>query len=237
MLNGLTRKIFKKAKKMSQKYIVKQGDCISSIAFKYGLFPEVIWDHPDNAGLKKKREDPNALFPGDAVAIPNKAVKEEACETCQRHRFRRRGAAEKLRIQFLDGDGKPRKGVPYMLDMKTKRGRPIPVIKNKTDSDGFLDETIPPNAFEGEIILGKGEEMEWIPVMIGHLDPIDTLSGIKARLDNMGYLCGEGNDKLDDITRRAIRAFQIDNKLKLLADGATEIDKTTQNKIEEKYSE
>jgi len=228
---------------MAIKHIVKQGDCISSIAFKYDLFPEAVWDHPDNADLKKKRKDPNALLPGDSVVIPDKETKEETCATDQLHRFRRKGVPEKLRIRFLDDDDNPRKGIPYILDIRTKSGRPVPLIKNKTDSKGFLEETIPPDASEGEITLGEGDDQKVHTIKLGHLDPIDTLSGIQARLNNMGYDCGEikkkkkkKEKKIDEMTRNALRTFQRDNDLNLITDDATEVDKDTRDKIEKNYS-
>ena len=66
---------------------VKQGDCISSIAFENGFFPDTIWNHPSNAELKKKREDPHVLLPGDMVFIPDKRPKEVSEPTNQVHKF------------------------------------------------------------------------------------------------------------------------------------------------------
>ncbi len=222
---------------MPETYIVKQGDCISSIAFKYDLFPEAIWDHPDNADLKNERKDPNALFPGDPVVIPDKREKEEECETGQTHRFRRKGVPEKLRIQFREDEDEPRAGVPYILDVKTKSGRPVPLERGETDGDGFLDKFIPPDASEGKITVGEGEDEEIMEVKLGHLDPIDTISGAQARLNNMRYECGEEDDILDEETREAIREFQRDNDLDEIKDDAEKIDKDTLDKIEERYSE
>lgn len=219
-----------------KKYIVKQGDCISSIAFENDLFPDTIWNHPDNAELKRKRKDPNALYPGDEVIIPGKELKEESCSAEQKHCFRRKGVPEKLRIQFLDEDQDPRGGIPYILEIKTKSGDPFPLIEGETDNDGYLEEAIPPDAHTGELTLGEGADEEVIEIMLGHLDPIDTISGIKARLNNMGYECGEEDDELDEMARNAIREFQEVNNLDLLDDTDTDIDKATQDKIEEMYS-
>lgn len=220
-------------------YVVQQGDCVSSIAYEHDLFPDTIWDHPDNAELKKLRKDPNALFPGDVLIIPEKQLKEESCPAEQKHRFRRKGVPERLRIQFLTGDEEddaPRKGIPYTLDITTKNGDPVPQITGKTDNDGYLDEMIPPDALKGIIVLDEGEEEEVYEIMLGHIDPIDTPSGIKARLENLGYECGEDNNTLDDITIEAIRMFQADNGLKILPSDFTEIDQDTLDKLEELYS-
>lgn len=55
---------------MATEYKVKQGDCISSIAAKYGHVPDAIWNDPANRQLKEEREDPNVLKPGDVSFIP-----------------------------------------------------------------------------------------------------------------------------------------------------------------------
>ena len=52
-----------------KKYTVKQGDCITSIAFNKGFYEKTIWDHPDNAKLKNDRKDMKILQPGDKVVI------------------------------------------------------------------------------------------------------------------------------------------------------------------------
>ncbi len=222
------------------KYTVEQGDCISSIAFDHNMFPDTIWDHADNAELKKKRKDPNALLPGDVVVIPDKELKEEQCQAEQKHRFKRKGVPEKLRIQFLTGDEKddaPRKGIPYTLDITTKGGRPVPQKKGKTDNDGFLDEPIPPDAVRGIIILGEDEDEELHEIALGHIDPIDTISGIQARLNNLGYGCGDEDGALGPMTGNAIRDFQADNDLEVLSGDFEfdDIDQATLDKVEKLY--
>ena len=74
-----------------KKYIVKQSDCISSIAFKYGFFPDTIWNDSKNSKLKQDRKDPNVLLPGDEVYIRDKEEKEESCASEERHSFRKKG--------------------------------------------------------------------------------------------------------------------------------------------------
>jgi len=46
---------------------IRQGDSIPSIAKSNGLLWKQIWEHADNAELKKLRKDPNVLCAGDVV--------------------------------------------------------------------------------------------------------------------------------------------------------------------------
>jgi len=57
-------------------HTVVQGEHLSSIAKKYGFSSyKTIWDHGQNADLKKKRQNPNVIFPGDRLFIPDKVEK------------------------------------------------------------------------------------------------------------------------------------------------------------------
>ena len=62
---------------MAGNYTVKQGDHLSSIAnaFKFSTY-QTIWDHPHNAALKAQRVNPNVLYPGDVLYIPDKDTNE-----------------------------------------------------------------------------------------------------------------------------------------------------------------
>jgi LysM repeat protein len=44
-----------------KRYRVRKGDCLSSIAKKYGTTLKKLWDYPENIALKEKRKDPNVL--------------------------------------------------------------------------------------------------------------------------------------------------------------------------------
>jgi hypothetical protein len=56
---------------MPQQIIIKQGECLTTIALARGFVPQTIWDHPDNAELKELRHTHQALLPGDRVVIPD----------------------------------------------------------------------------------------------------------------------------------------------------------------------
>ena len=183
-----------------RKYTVKQGDCISSIAFKHGFFPDTIWKDSKNSKLRQDRKDPNVLLPGDEVFIRDKEEKEESCAGEQRHRFRKKGVPEKLRIQFMDEQEKPRANEAYVLEIDGD------LSESKTDNDGKVEIWIPPNAKEGKITFrDSGEEYE---LDLGELDPVTEITGVQARLGNLGFYEGEIDGKMSDELEKAIRDFQ-----------------------------
>jgi hypothetical protein len=186
------------------KVTVSQGDSIPSIAADNGFFWETIWNHPENAQLKAKRKSPNQLVPGDEVFVPELRQKWVSKGVDGTHKFKRKGVPARLKIQ-LKLLGEPRANEPYVLELDGRQ------IKGTTDGNGMVDQFIPPNARGGRLILGGGKEI--IPVRIGHLNPIEEISGVKQRLNNLGYQCGSEDDELDPRTRVALKAFQAEHGL------------------------
>src|SRR6266849_1309441 len=70
-------------------HTVRQGEHLSGIAEKYRFHDyRIVWNHPENSDLKSLRGNPNVLFPGDLVAIPNKRLKDVDAATDKRHPFK-----------------------------------------------------------------------------------------------------------------------------------------------------
>jgi len=199
--------------------VVQPGDSIPSIAHDSGHFWETLWNHGDNAELKAKRKNPNILAPGDEVTVPPIRVKDFDGATDTRHSFKRKGIPAKLKMQlFLLGE--PRRNEPYTLILDDE------IIRGTTDGDGNLEHYIKPNAKGGVLKLNGGKEE--YPVRVGHLNPIDIISGVKQRLNNLGYYCGDESDDLTDQFKEALVQFQGEQKLKQTG----EIDDATRSKLE-----
>lgn len=187
-------------------YIVKQGDCISSIAFEYGFFPKTIWNHPKNNALKKLRENPNILFTGDIVFIPEKEIKKVSFQTDFKKRFQRKGVPSKLSILLVDEYDKPMSNIQYELNIEGL------VINGTTDSEGLLECFIAPSAKKGELIV-KGKVQYKYSIEFGEVDPITEVTGIQCRLKDLGLYTGPVNGIKDKELEAAIRQFQYLNNL------------------------
>jgi hypothetical protein len=184
-------------------YTVKQGDCISSIADRMGFFWDTLWNDPNNADLRNRRKNPNALLPGDTVFIPVKRGKEESCSPTKRHTFRIRGIPVRFNLRLLDQDGNPRAGVPYSLQIDGKK------TQGALPADGNLSEIIAANAKNATLTLRPpGMPEEVYNFQLGYMNPHDDAGGIQGRLKNLGHYNGEINSNIDDETIEAIKKFQ-----------------------------
>jgi N-acetylmuramoyl-L-alanine amidase len=188
---------------MPTPYAVQQGDCLSSIGKQFGMNWKTIWNDGHNADLKSLRKDPNVLYPGDQLIIPDLNPRTENGASGQRHKFVRKGVPAKLkiRVQLLAaGKAKQLSGEQYELhvDGKTSKG--------SLDGSGMLTLSIPPDASSAYLrVRGRS-----IPLTLGTLDPVDTVSGQQARLNQLGYNCGDVDGIAGPKTEAAMRRFQKD---------------------------
>ena len=160
-------------------YTVQEGDCFLSIAYQRGFFWETLWNLPDNAGLRDARQDPGELLVGDRVMIPDLRIKKVPASTDARHQFVKRGVPAKLRL-VVEYEDMPVSNKDYVLvvDGSTRKG--------KTDEQGFLEISIPPNAAEGFLEV-DGLRFD---LQLGALDPHSEDVGIQHRLATLGFYGG-----------------------------------------------
>src|SRR5262245_4478555 len=95
-------------------HVVRDGECISSIAKDSGHFWHTIWEDAGNALLRETRKQPNVLLPGDRVMMPPIRLRHEPGQSEMRHRFVRRGEPAHFAVRVLEQD-KPRANEPFSL--------------------------------------------------------------------------------------------------------------------------
>lgn len=205
------------------RYTVKQGDCIMSIAEANGFLWETVWNHPDNAELKQRRKDPDILFPGDIVVIPEITPRSESAPTDQLAKFLKKSNRVQIRLRLLDLKREPRANLEYTatVDGDNSSGR--------SDGDGYITLAVRPSDRELRLKVSEGSKTDEYTLPLGSIDPIEELSGVQQRLTNLGYSCSAEEGVMGETTKAAIRAFQKEMHL----DASGEIDEATRQKLEQ----
>ena len=212
---------------MATTYVVQAGDCLSSIAKKFGFRDwKVIYDDPNNKDFKKARPNPNVIYAGDELFIPDPkdSTKKVSAPVEQLNKFKVKLPKTLLRIQVKDEEEKPIAGKKYELRLGEDDVR-----KGSTDGDGIVEQKVDPEITEAKLLVFDGDPETgplWVwDVHIGHLNPADFPSGARARLNNLGYFCGpatddvdDSDDPIDETTALALAGFQEANKIKRTGD-------------------
>ena len=184
---------------MGKVITMEPGDCLVNLSATEGFFWETVWNHPENAGLRRKRKHYNIVKKGDELFVPDREIKWQSAATEIRHRFVRRGIPAQFTLTLSDW-GRPRANERYLLRFDTGE-----TCEGTTDKDGRLSEPIPAAVREGRLLLG--DDQDEIVIHFGHVDPIDEISGVQTRLRNLGFYEGEIDDELNDETVVAIAEF------------------------------
>ena len=222
-------------------YEVKQGENLDLIALRFGFKDHTdIYDHPNNTDFKAQRPNPDILFPGDQVFIPRRA-KEQPCATDQHWTFVLQRPKKILRIIVEDFEGNAIANAPYQLVVESTgsiRGRllatPQQTLEGATDGSGLIEQSVPLNARRGKLTVGSFER----DLAIGELNPPEGtddngISGIQARLANLGFGTGPVDGVWGPRTEAAVRAFQAKHP-PLEVDGVCGPDTLEQLKAEHK---
>lgn len=192
---------------------VAQGDTMVSLAHAHGFRDwRVIYDHPENDALRRRRPRPEQLLPGDEVFIPPLTPVSFDVPLNQEHQVVLRRLVAHLRLQLVGPDG-----VLARSRFEVRVEGEGQVRSGVTDDGGNLDVALPPDATEALLRAWRpddDEPLEWT-LALGHLDPLvddagDTVeSGARGRLLNLGYEVAEGEGGLS----AALKVFQRDQGL------------------------
>jgi hypothetical protein len=195
---------------MSSTYTVQEGDHISGIAKSFGLPRDKIWNDPNNAALKAQRINPNVLFPGDQLFIPDLVVSHYDRPTDVTHKFTLDEQTVKLCLVLEDIYEKPIAQAPCLLQLGSDS------LKLTTDGTGKLQHEVPADLQEASLTIQAPQtpfEGTKLHIKIGWLDPVTEVTGQQARLNNLGYAAGEVGGTDDDALESAIEEFQCDHGL------------------------
>ena len=206
---------------------VQQGETLIGLADKNGLKDWTsIADHADNASLKDSRPDPGILKPGDRVFIPNREMLQHPSAVDASHKFKLTRPKAWMRVAVKDADGNAYADKDYVLSVGSK------TFTGKTTADGVIEQPVPVDATFAKLVVtvSATQKEEW-DLRIGAMDPLDSISGVQARLNNLGFDCGDPDGVEDEQTTAAVKAFQ--ERIGVEATGT--IDDTLRGKLKTYY--
>jgi N-acetylmuramoyl-L-alanine amidase len=212
---------------MAKAHTVKQGDTLPRIAKQYGFYDwATIYNHDQNADFRKKRPDPHVIAPGDQIVIPDKTTKEVKGATGQTHEFKLKTRVTLFRTAVLDAAQKPYAGKTYELTAGEKK------FEGTTDDGGVIERNIPEDVDEVSLKVwvdgDPPKKPRSLKLKVGHLDPVELVTGVQARLKNLGYDCPTSGT-IDEKTKAALKSFQKDHGLAVSGDA----DDPTKSKLKE----
>ena len=181
-------------------YVVRSGDHLLALAHRLGFDADTVWNDPKNAALKALRGSPHILSPGDVLYVPPAPEPKWLKPTIGGvNSYVASVPRVKVSLTFMQA-GKPVANAACLL-----RGLPPPADKATTDGDGKLEVSVPVTM---KLLAIEIPALSIFRVMrIGDLDPVDTPSGMRQRLRNLGHLSdGGAND--DEAVAVALADFQ-----------------------------
>lgn len=226
-----------------------------------------IWEDSANAEIKGKRTNPHMLFKGDQVqvedgqpavlgdqiAVPAKEERADSVDTEKINKFERKVPKLELRLRVFDHEYKACKNWKYRLTSPSN-----PVLTGDINEDGTIEvELESKGTIEGRLSVWEFETEQpdnpsavirdkpvVMKLRIGKLNsmletdlPDEGLTGLQARLHNMGFGLGNIDGKLGDVTKASIKKFQ-ERFAVTPADGEpSEATKTKMDELHDKNTE
>jgi hypothetical protein len=167
-----------------QPYVVRQNDYLLKIAFNFGFDADSVWNDPSNDDLRKLRPDPNMLLAGDVMYIPDEDANEAPAHNVLAGSTNVFVAPNPPTISvtqtFSDADSTTYASRAYTVTE-------LPDLTGLvTDENGTATFSAPVSLDSVTIVFtDTGESWQ---LVLGGMDPIDTLVGVFKRLQNLHYI-------------------------------------------------
>ncbi len=215
------------------KHKVVQGESLSSIASHYGFNTiDSIYNHSNNSDFKALRSNPDIIHVGDEVFIPELSPAKYKIELNKKVTFIRKYPKEllSLLINFEEDEenqGGDKDAILIVNDVE---------YPSKSDSSGLVKWKLPKTSKRTGLVKlflepDQNEATHAFEVKLGDLNPVSENTGVQARLNGLGFHCGNIDNKIKDKSEEAIRKFQKVNNL--VVDGIAGTN--TQQALENKY--
>lgn len=185
-----------------QTYLVRAGDYLKRVAHSLRLNADDTWNDPKNADLTCNR-DPNILHPGDILFISGATTQELPVNNKATNRYVATVPMTTIQLRFKSDKG-PVANEPYIIEGLGAKE------EGTSDGSGMLAVKVPVHLREVRVTF-PGRNITYL-VRIGDMDPIDEPSGVRKRLQHLGYLSSRTEVVFENAPaaqdRQGIAAFQ-----------------------------
>jgi hypothetical protein len=181
-------------------YVVQANDHLDKIAFRAGSTPAAIWEHASNERIRQKRGSGDILHPGDVLFLPDPPPREKRrINAGSEKTFQATVPTTRIQLRILDA-GKPAGGQPWIVE--TSAGK----LEGTTTADGGVDVKIPVRATHVALELPKlGIRRD---LAVGGVDPLGEISGVQARLKQLGHYQGPIDGAASEALGEAVGRFR-----------------------------
>jgi hypothetical protein len=187
-----------------QPYVIRQGDYLARLAYRFGFDADTVWSGPENEQLRQDgrlSQDPNILRPTDMlyIPVPNEPPVTHSLSTGTTNTFVADVPAVTVTVKFTDP---ALASQPYAV-------RELPELTSVTSAgDGTVTFSAPVLLRTATIVFADSGAT--FVCNIGHLDPIDSLTGVFQRLQHLGFIGDDATCDASDLElpRAALRAFK-----------------------------
>ncbi len=169
-------------------YVVRQGDYLTRLAAQRGFDADEVWNHADNAALRRRRPSPEVLAPGDLIRLPEREPRELRLRSRTKNRFRASVPRVEIRVTLTQGDQRL-SNEPYVVE-----GVGAASITGSSDGSGVVSVQVPVTTSALQLRLPNRSCV--YPILVGHMDPLSEDSGLRSRLQHLGHLDGSLRESL-----------------------------------------
>lgn len=185
--------------------VIRQGDHLSLLAYRFRFNAAEVWNDPANAELRRNRKNPEILCPGDILQVPDpEPPKWFTPQVGAVNRFVATVPAVKIQLALSRG-GNALQSEPFTVSAGSYRS------SGTTSGAGVASFEVPLGA--QNCILTMTRTGRTYRLLVGHMDPIEQPSGAWKRLAHLGYLAAPREALPEAVALSSLKRFQEDNGL------------------------
>lgn len=187
---------------------IQQGENLLAIAKQHGFRTiKAIYHHPANAAFRERHPNPDILTPGEALTIPDKRKKWVSATPGIVNVYIIERPEERLRLAIRTDEGE----IPKAKRARLTVGNETQDLTLTSHGEMLLKITDnPARTAQLEVFMDEESDVptHCFQLQIGHLDPVETISGVQARCNLLTHYCGAVDNIMGPKTEAGIKSFQ-----------------------------